>query len=86
MKSFEDLKYRDLGIVEVELNERKPGRLPAFSEYFTTLLNTLYINYGMKAESLHSKEDFNEAMFYRGKCDAMKEALQHYQELHKEYR
>lgn len=70
----------------IEPLEEKPSVVHVpFSEYFVNLLNTKMVNYRQFSMTALNAGNHTRHSYYAGKADAMRDAIQDYQELHKEY-
>lgn len=63
-----------------------PNRFPEAPEpprinYFLALLDGLFMSFHQAANKCQAFGDFEQAMYYKGKADATREAIDHYKEL-----
>lgn len=58
---------------------QRPG--PHEPNYWVILMDGLYSQYNSAAMQCQAHMDFERAMYYRGKADATREAIQHFREL-----
>lgn len=54
---------------------------PPKVNYFLALLDGLFMSYHQAANQCQMHGDFDRSMYYKGKADATREAIAHYQEL-----